>query len=140
QARTQGSTNALTACGMTIVASQPADWDIGRAQTVMENIITAHPNLKAVFAANDNMALGAVQALKLANMLSKVTVVGFDANPNGVASVLAGEMQATIAQNPRQIGALGVEHALDAKKGKKMPPEIDTDTVLVTKANAASYQ
>jgi ABC-type sugar transport system substrate-binding protein len=140
QARAQGSKKGLTACGMKVVAEQPADWDTGKAQSVMENIITGHPNLKAVFASNDNMALGAVQALKSANMLSKVTVVGFDANPNAAASVLAGEMKATVAQNPKNMGALGVENALAVKHGKKIPAVIDTGTVLVTKANAAQYK
>src|SRR5262252_641313 len=140
QARAQGSKKGLTACGMKVVAEQPADWDTGKAQSVMENIITGHPNLKAVFASNDNMALGAVQALKAANMLSKVTVVGFDANPNAAASVLAGEMKATVAQNPKNMGALGVENALAVKQGKKIPAVIDTGTVLVTKENAAQYK
>jgi ABC-type sugar transport system substrate-binding protein len=140
QARAQGSKKGLTACGMKVVAEQPADWDTGKAQSVMENIITGHPNLKAVFASNDNMALGAVQALKSANMLSKVVVVGFDANPNAAASVLAGEMRATVAQNPKNMGAFGVENALNVKHGKKIAPVIDTGTVLVTKANAAQYK
>jgi ribose transport system substrate-binding protein len=140
QARAQGSKKGLSACGMKVVAEQPADWDTGKAQSVMENIITGHPNLKAVFASNDNMALGAVQALKSANMLSKVTVVGFDANPNAAASVLAGEMKATVAQNPKNMGALGVENALAVKQGKKIPAVIDTGTVLVTKDNAAQYK
>jgi ribose transport system substrate-binding protein len=140
QARAEGSKKGLNACGMKVVAEQPADWDTGKAQSVMENIITGHPNLKAVFASNDNMALGAVQALKSANMLSKVVVVGFDANPNAAASVLAGEMSATVAQNPKNMGALGVENALAVKQGKKIPPVIDTGTVLVTKSNAAQYK
>jgi ribose transport system substrate-binding protein len=140
QARAQGSKKGLTACGMKVVAEQPADWDTGKAQSVMENIITGHPNLKAVFASNDNMALGAVQALKSANMLSKVVVVGFDANPNAATSVLAGEMRATVAQNPKNMGALGVENALNVKHGKKIAPVIDTGTVLVTKSNAAQYK
>jgi len=140
QARAQGSKKGLTACGMKVVAEQPADWDTGKAQSVMENIITGHPNLKAVFASNDNMALGAVQALKSANMLSKVVVVGFDANPNAATSILAGEMRATVAQNPRNMGALGVENALNVKHGKKIPPVIDTGTVLVTKSNADKYK
>jgi ribose transport system substrate-binding protein len=140
QARGRGARQGLAACGMKIVAEQPADWDTDRARSVMENIAMAHPNLKAVFASNDNMALGAAQALKSAGLLSRVTVVGFDAIPDAVASVLAGEMNATVAQRPKQIGALGVESALNVKRGKKVPPVIDTGSVLVTKANAASYK
>jgi ribose transport system substrate-binding protein len=140
QARADGSKNGLTACGMNVVAEQPADWDTAMAQSVMENIITGNPNLKAVFASNDNMALGAVQALKTAGILDKVMVVGFDANPNAAASILAGEMTATIAQNPMNMGRFGVENALKVKKGETIDAVIDTGTVLVTKENAADFK
>jgi ribose transport system substrate-binding protein len=140
QARAEGAHNELTACGMKIVAEQPADWDTGKAQSVTENILTGHPNLAAIFASNDNMALGAVQAVKAANMAGKVTIVGFDANPNAAAAVIAGDMAATVAQNPKNIGAFGVENALKVKQGEKIDAVIDTGTVLVTKANAADYK
>ena len=97
-------------------------------------------SIAAVFASNDNMALGAVEALKSANMLDKVMVVGFDANPNAAASILAGEMTASVAQNPKNMGRLGVENALKVKKGETIDPVIDTGTVLVTKDNAADYK
>jgi ABC-type sugar transport system substrate-binding protein len=140
QARADGSKKGLTDCGMNVVAEQPADWDTAKAQTAMENIITGNPNLKAVFASNDNMALGAVQALKAANILDKVMVVGFDANPNAAESILAGEMTATIAQNPMNMGRFGVENALKVKKGETIDAVIDTGTVLVTKDNAADFK
>ena len=140
QARADGSKKGLTDCGMNVVAEQPADWDTAKAQTAMENIITGNPNLKAVFASNDNMALGAVQALKSASILDKVMVVGFDANPNAAESILAGEMTATIAQNPMNMGRFGVENALKVKKGETIDAVIDTGTVLVTKENAADFK
>ena len=140
QARAEGSKKGLTACGLVVVAEQPADWDTAKAQSAMENIITGHPNIKAVFASNDNMALGVVQALKSAKMLDKVMVVGFDANPNAAASILAGEMSASVAQNPKNMGRLGVENALKVKHGEKIDPVLDTGTVLVTKDNAADYK
>lgn len=140
QARAEGSKKGLDACGLKVVAEQPADWDRAKAQSVMENILTGNPNIKAVFASNDNMALGAVEALKSAGKLEQVMVVGFDANPDAAASVLAGEMTATVAQNPKNMGALGVESALKLKKGETLPPVVDTGTVLVTKDNAAEYK
>ena len=88
KARADGAKKGLTDCGLNVVAEQPADWDTAKAQGVMENILTGNPNLKAVFASNDNMALGAVEALKSAGMLDQVMVVGFDANPNAAASIL----------------------------------------------------
>ncbi len=140
QARATGAHDGLTACGLKVVAEQPADWDTAKAQSAMENILTGNPNLKAVFASNDNMALGAVQAIKSAGMSGKIMVVGFDANPNAAAAVLAGDMAATIAQNPKNMGRLGVENALKVKKGEKIDAVIDTGTVLVTKENAADYK
>jgi ribose transport system substrate-binding protein len=140
QARAEGARKGLEECGMNIVAEQPADWDRAQGQSVMENILTGNPNLKAVFASNDNMALGAVEALKGAGRLADVMVVGYDANPDAAASILAGEMTASVAQNPTNMGALGVENALKVKKGEAIDPVIDTGTVLVTKDNAADYQ
>jgi ribose transport system substrate-binding protein len=140
QARATGAHDGLTKCGLKVVAEQPADWDTAKAQSAMENILTGNPNLKAVFASNDNMALGAVQAIKAAGLGGKIVVVGFDANPNAAAAVLAGDMAATVAQNPKNIGAFGVENAVKVKKGEKIDPVIDTGTVLVTKDNAADYK
>jgi ABC-type sugar transport system substrate-binding protein len=140
QARAEGSHAGLEACGMNIVSEQPADWDTAKAQSVMENIITGNPNLKAVFASNDNMALGAVEALKSAGMLEQVMVVGFDANPNAAESILAGDMTASVAQNPMNMGRFGVENALKVARGEEIDALIDTGTVLVTSENAAEYQ
>lgn len=140
QARAKGSHDGMTACGLKVVAEQPADWDTGKAQSVMENILTGNPNIKAVFASNDNMALGAVQAIKSAGLAGKIVVVGFDANPNAAESVLAGDMAATVAQNPKNMGRFGVEYALKVKHGEKIDAVIDTGTVLVTKDNAADYK
>jgi ABC-type sugar transport system substrate-binding protein len=140
KARADGAHNGLSACGLKVVAEQPADWDTAKAQSVMENMLTGHPGLKALFASNDNMALGAVQAIKSAGLSGKIMVVGFDANPNAAAAVLAGDMAATVAQNPKNMGRLGVENALKVKHGEKIAAVIDTGTVLVTKENAAQYK
>lgn len=86
------------------------------------------------------MALGVVEALRGADMLDKVIVVGFDANPLAAQSILAGEMSASAAQDPYNMGALGVESVLKLIKGESIPPIIDTGTVLVTKDNAEEYK
>jgi ribose transport system substrate-binding protein len=140
KARADGAKKGLTDCGLNVVAEQPADWDTAKAQAAMENILTGNPGLKAVFASNDNMALGAVEALKSSGMLDQVMVVGFDANPNAAESILAGEMTASVAQNPKNMGALGVENALKVKNGETIDPVIDTGTILVTKDNAEEYK
>ena len=140
KARADGSRDGLVACGMNIVAEQTGEWDRAKGLAVMENILTGNPNLKAVFASNDNMGLGAIEALKSADMLDQVFVVGFDANPDAASSVLADEMSATIAQNPYNMGALGVESVLTLIRGGTLEAVIDTGTVVVDKSNAADFQ
>lgn len=83
-----------------MVASQPADFDRQKGLNVMENIIQATPNFDAVFAHNDEMALGAVKALKG----KKAIIVGFDGNADAIKSVQKGEMTATVAQQPDLMG------------------------------------
>lgn len=140
QARAEGSKKGLTDCGLKVVAEQTAEWDRAKGMSVTENIITGNPNIKGIFASNDNMALGAVEALKAAAKLQDVMVVGFDANPDAAKSILAGEMTASVAQAPKNIGGFGVQALVDLKAGKTIDPVIDTGTVLVTKENAADYQ
>jgi ribose transport system substrate-binding protein len=140
KARADGGRTGLTGCGLKIVAEQTGEWDRAKGLAVMENIITGNPNIKAVFASNDNMALGATEALKSAGLLDKVMVVGFDANPDAAASILAGEMKASVAQNPANMGAIGVDSILKLAKGETLPPVIDTGTVLVTKENAEKFK
>jgi len=86
------------------------------------------------------MALGAVEALKSAAMMKDVLLVGFDANPDAAVSVLAGDMRATVAQNPYNMGAIGVESVVKLLNGGSLPPVIDTGTILVTKANAEEFK
>ena len=138
--RADGSREGLSACGLNIVAEQTGEWDRAKGMAVMENIITGNPNLKAVFASNDNMGLGAIEALKNADMLDQVFVVGFDANPDAAESVLAGEMAATVAQNPYNMGAIGVESVMALIGGGSLDAVIDTGTVLVTSENADGYK
>jgi ABC-type sugar transport system substrate-binding protein len=140
QARAEGSKQGLTACGLNVVAEQTAEWDRAKAISVTENILAGNPNLQGIFASNDNMALGAVQALKSAGKLDEVMVVGFDANPDAAASILAGEMSASVAQAPTNMGAFSVQALVDLKNGQTLDEWIDTGTVLVTSENAAEYQ
>ena len=140
KARADGSHSGLSECGLNIVAEQTGEWDRAKGLAIMENIITGNPNLQAVFASNDNMGLGAIEALKNADMLDQVFVVGFDANPDAAASVLADEMSATVAQNPYNMGAFGVESVMTLIGGGTLDPVIDTGTVLVTKDNAEEFK
>ena len=139
QARADGSKKGLTDCGLKVVAEQTAEWDRAKGLSVTENILAGNPNIKGIFGSNDNMALGAVEAVKAAAR-NDITIVGFDANPDAAAAVLAGDMAATIAQAPGNMGALAIQALVDLKAGKTLEPWIDTGTVLVTKNNAEQYK
>ncbi|MEC5321505.1 ribose ABC transporter substrate-binding protein RbsB [Brenneria populi subsp. brevivirga] len=116
----------------TILASQPADFDRTKGLNVMQNLLTAHPNVQAVFAQNDEMALGALRALQTAGK-TDVLVVGFDGTEDGVKAVESGKLAATVAQRPEQIGIIGVENADKVLKGEKIAAVIPVDLQLVTK-------
>ncbi|KUK15813.1 MAG: Monosaccharide-transporting ATPase [Petrotoga mobilis] len=79
----------------------------------MENLLQAYPDVDAVFAHNDEMALGALEAIKSAGKLQDIIIVGFDATPDALASVESGELSATIAQQPYTMGELAVEKAYE---------------------------
>ncbi len=138
--RYNGAKQALEACGMKVVAAQPAEWDRAKAQSATETMLAGHPKIKGIFGSNDNMALGAIEALKAAAKLQTVMVVGYDANPDAAKSILAGEMSASVAQAPKTMAALGIQALVKMKAGKQVPMVSDPGTVLVTKENADKYK
>jgi ribose transport system substrate-binding protein len=137
--RRDGAIKGFKDCGLNIVATQTAEWDTAKARSVTESILVKNPNIKAIFGSNDNMALGAIQALKDAGM-KDVTVVGFDATPDAAKSILAGDMTATIAQFSYNMGAYGVKYALALANGETIDANIDTGTQLVTTKNANDFK
>jgi ribose transport system substrate-binding protein len=136
--RTNGAVDVLKEKGLEIIDIQPANSERGMGMNVMENILQAHPDVQAVFATNDEMALGAVRAIQAAN--KKIIVVGFDGSPDALKSIAAGELTASVAQNPYNIGYKGVEAAVKAAKGEPVDKRIDTGTYLVTKENVQEEQ
>ncbi|MCY6379744.1 sugar ABC transporter substrate-binding protein [Hoeflea prorocentri] len=140
QHRAQGANEGLSACGLNIVAEQPADWDTAKALSVTENILAGNPNLKAIFASNDNMALGVVEAARNAGKLDDLFIVGFDGNPNAAEAILAGDLDASVAQRPYTMGQMGVELTLELSKGGSLDPEYDTGAILVTTENAEEFK
>jgi len=138
--RVKGAQEAFDACGVTVVAKINGEHSREGGLRAMEDILTSSPDLQGVFAINDNSALGAVEALKTANKVGDVLVVGFDANPDAVASILAGEMTASVAQAPANMGAFGLSWGLNAVLGLPVEPLVDTGTTLVTAGNAAQFQ
>jgi ribose transport system substrate-binding protein len=117
--------------GVTVVASQPADFDRAKGLSVMENILQSNPDVQAVFAHNDEMALGAQQAIEAQG--KDVLVVGFDATDDAVKAVNDGKMAATVAQKPVAIGETALETAVKVAKGEKVESNIPVALELITK-------
>ena len=128
-----------TAPGLQVVARQPGNSERSLGLTVMENILTAHPDIKAVFATNDQMALGAVEAVAARRPQGAIAIIGFDATAEAVQAILEGRMSASVAQRPFEMGRRSVEAALALLDGKAVDPRIDTGTELITAENAARF-
>ena len=117
--------------GVKVVASQAADFDRQKGLNVTQNVIQAIPKFDAVFAHNDEMALGAIEAIKAEN--KNVIIVGFDGNTDAITAVQRGEMAATVAQRPDLMGSVAVDNAIKIGKGETVPKEIPVDLQLFKK-------
>ena len=117
--------------GVKVVASQPADFDRAKGLTVMENILQSNSDVQAVFAHNDEMALGALQAIEAAGKTG-IVVVGFDATDDAVNAVNEGTMAATVAQKPELIGQQAIETAVKVAGGEKVDESVPVELELVT--------
>jgi ribose transport system substrate-binding protein len=122
--------------GISIVASQPANWERDQGFNVFQNMLQAHPDIDTVFAASDLMALGAIEAIAAAGKTGKIRVVGFDALDDAKKAIAAGTMEASVAQFPYEMGRVAVESAVKVMRGEKLPPDINVKLELVTKENA----
>ena len=129
--RGQGFMNAVKSEAMDLLASQPADFDRTKGLNVMENMLASKPNTQAVFAQNDEMALGAVRAVQASG--KDILIVGFDGTDDGIAAVKRGLLGATIAQQPGLIGEIGVESAVKLLKGQAVDKNIPVPLMMVVK-------
>ena len=120
-----------------IVASQPANWERDQGFNVFQNMLQAHPDIDTVFACNDVMALGAVEAIRAAGKSAAIRVVGFDAIDDARKAIEAGTMIGSVAQFPDEMGRVAVENAVHAVRGEPVPAEVKVKIGLVTKANAS---
>jgi ribose transport system substrate-binding protein len=125
--------------GVKCIAVQPANSERALGMSIMENYLTSHPDLQAVFATNDQMALGAVEAIAAHKMTGKVAVVGVDATSEAVRAVEAGKLAGDVAMHPEVLGRDSVEAAYRAAKHQPVDNRIDTGETLVTKENAAQF-
>jgi ribose transport system substrate-binding protein len=131
-ARLSGFREALTkAPGIQIVASQPANWERDQGFNVFQNILQANPGVKALFACNDLMALGAAEAIAAAGKTGEIIVVGFDAQPEARAAIAKGAMAATVAQFSSRMGATAVELAHKLLSGETIPAFVPVPIELV---------
>lgn len=128
--RGEGFKQAVDEHKFAVLASQPADFDRTKGLNVTENLLVSKGDVQAIFAQNDEMALGALRAIGAAN--KKVLVVGFDGTDDGVKAVKSGKLAATVAQQPELIGSLGVETADKILKGEKVEAKIPVALKVVT--------
>ncbi|CZQ98315.1 Hypothetical protein Tpal_2248 [Trichococcus palustris] len=130
--RGEGFSN-IAATSLNLLDSQTANFDRAEGLTVMENMLQAHTDIKAVFAQNDEMALGAIEAIEAAGLTGKIQVVGFDGTEDGLAAVKAGTLSATVAQQPEEMGKLAIQAAYDYFAGKTVEKYIASPLELITK-------
>jgi ribose transport system substrate-binding protein len=135
--RLRGFKDALKdAPGVVIVASQPANWERDLGFNVFQNMLQAHPDLDTVFACNDMMALGAIEAIAAASRTGKIRVIGFDAVDDARQAIAAGTMAASVAQFPSEMGRGAVESAVKLLRGETVPADQGVRIELVTRDNA----
>ena len=128
--------------GLKKVGSQVANWDRTQGHDKMQNLLQAHPDIIGVISGNDEMALGAIAALKEAGKLASIKVGGFDGSPDAVAAVKAGELQYTVLQPVAVFSAKAVDEADSFIKTGKTGASSEKqlfNCVLVTKANVSRF-
>jgi ribose transport system substrate-binding protein len=138
QARNEGLHRALDAFPEIQVIDQSAMWLGDRGLAITENILTSDPDLKAIFAANDPPALGAIQALKAAGR-DDVVVVGFDGTEAGLQAIKDGDLAADVLQFPDVMGIIGVDLMVRYLNGEEIPERVDSGSGLATPENVDEY-
>ncbi len=123
--------------GIEVVASQPANWERDQGFNVFQNLLQAHPEINVLFACNDMMALGAIEAIAAVGRSGHIAVVGFDAVDDARRAIAEGTMTASVAQFPDEMGRLAVESAVRLLKGETVPSEIPVRIELMTIENVS---
>ena len=124
---------------LTILSSQSANFDRAQALNTTQNMIQANKDVQVIFAQNDEMALGASQAVKSAG-LKNVLIVGIDGQPDAHQAIKNGDITATIAQQPAKMGEIAIQAAIDHYQGKTIEKETVSPIYLITKDNADEYE
>ena len=124
---------AELAPGLEVVASLPGDWDRGKAANITNDIMTRNPDLVGIFAANDGMALGAVESVFAAGKGGDVIIIGVDGNSDAVKSINAGRLTASVAQLPYLVGKQALENVKTAVEGGSVESAVIVPTLVLTK-------
>lgn len=140
-ARVQGMVEGLAGLDVTVVQQLPTDCDQVKGQDAADAILTANPDVKAIYGACGPPIIGALESIKNAGRApDSIIVVGFDASPDELAALEAGTEDATVAQFPAKMGELGVDTVLKAVLGETVEANVDTGTAIVTKDNVADFK
>jgi inositol transport system substrate-binding protein len=139
--RAEGAKEILASTpGLELIAEQSGQWDRAKSMSLMENWIQSYGSqISAVFAQNDEMAMGAVKALTEAGLKDKVIVVGIDAIPDALQAVKKGTLDATVFQNAREQGSQAVATALSIIQGQPYEQKVMIPFELVTPENVENY-
>jgi ribose transport system substrate-binding protein len=135
--RLGGFERGIRGTGVRVVARVNADWRRVKAELAAERILRTHPRLSGIFAANDLMALGVVDAVRGAGKSGQIKIIGLDGITDALAAVRAGSMSATVSQYPYLMGLMAVEACVAAVHGARLPARVDAPIALVTRANVA---
>jgi ABC-type sugar transport system substrate-binding protein len=139
--RVAGMEEGLGDSGIEIVGKAPTDCDQDKGVSAAADLLTAHPDVTAIYGACGPPVVGAIQAIGNAGRKpDDITLVGFDALPDEVAMIIAGKEDASVAQFPSKMGTLGMDTLLAAAQGESVPELVDTGTEIVTAENAAEFK
>src|ERR1700676_3874992 len=133
--RVKGFTNAAKEGGLNIVARQPANWNRKKAGELATKMLEGDQNLKAIFVANDDMALGVVSAVRTAGANGKVIVMSVDGTPDGIDALKRGLLAGTVAQSPDAMAYMAIETMVKKLNGETVPEKIYSPIKLITKDN-----
>jgi ABC-type sugar transport system substrate-binding protein len=138
--RVKGMQEGLGSSGIKVVGKAPTDCDQDKGVSAAADLLTAHPDVDAIYGACGPPTIGAIQSISRAGRKpDSLLLVGFDALPDEIKMIQAGKEDATVAQFPAKMGELGMDTLLKAVNGEDVPPSVDTGTEVVTKANASEF-
>ena len=137
-ARKQGVEEQALAAGLEVIGEW-SDWNETVSAEITQNTLTAYPDLKAVFVAFDPGAVAAMSVIKQKDLLDQIILVGFDGLPAALKAIAAGEMEATVRQDPERMGAEGIDLTMNVINGEEVPEFTPIDGILITADNVADF-